>query len=281
MTWQQLQQHITTNLHSIYGNREAQHIAYILLVEIGNINKVDFIIHKNKEVNNSIEQKVLQALELLMTHKPIQQVMGSAWFYKYKFFVDENVLIPRPETEELVELVIKENKKVEKIIDIGTGSGCIAISLQKQIANSLVTAIDTSYKALQVATKNATNIEANVNFLALDFLEEYNWNKLEKYDLIVSNPPYITYEEKAEMKENVLQFEPHLALFTPNNNALIFYRKIVLFANNHLNKNGKVYVEINETLGKETLAIFQNNNFKAELIKDLQQKDRIIKAWKD
>jgi release factor glutamine methyltransferase len=223
----------------------------------------------------SVEQSIAQLLQ----HKPIQQIVGYTWFAGNKFFVDENVLIPRPETDELVEHILNEHQnQAISIIDIGTGSGCIAISLKHKLPQATVTAVDVSNKALAIAAKNASHIGSDVNFLHLDFLDESNWNQLPTFDIIVSNPPYIKELEKAQMHNNILLHEPHLALFVPNDNALIFYVKIALFAQTHLKINGCVWLEINEALGKETAAVFIDNGFNAQIILDMQGKERIIKA---
>ena len=217
-------------------------------------------------------------MQQLLLHKPIQQIVGYCWFANCKFIVDENVLIPRPETEELITHIITENKNKQlNILDIGTGSGCIAIAVKKQLPNATITAIDISQKALDIARQNANNLNVDITFIELDFLDESNWNSLPAFDIIVSNPPYIKEDEKQEMSNNVLLHEPHLALFVPNNNALLFYKKIKKFSQNKLKKNGVIWLEINENLSDETADLFNLLGYKTEIKTDMQGKKRMIK----
>jgi release factor glutamine methyltransferase len=255
---------IATQLLPLYSKREAQNIGNLLMEELTQQSRTERLM--NKDANLSIEQETYlkKSVLQLVQHQPIQQVIGYAWFAANKFVVNENVLIPRPETEELVAHIIADNMgKQLAILDIGT-----------------VSAIDISPKALEVASVNTKNLNAVVAFTQLNFLNNDTWQLLPQYDVIVSNPPYIKDVEKQAMSNNVLLHEPHLALFVPNDKALIFYEKIVAFAITHLKKNGVIWVEINEELGNETLAVFKNQGFDAELIKDMQQKNRMLKAWK-
>lgn len=279
MNLQQAHINIVTQLSKIYDRREANNIANLLLTNLTKLTKTQRLVANDQQLTPQQLQTLNNYIIELLNHKPIQQILGYAFFYKHKFIVDENVLIPRPETEELIDLIVKETQNFDwNILDIGTGSGCIAISLNKELKNATITAIDVSTKALSIAKENANNLNSNIKIIELDFLDESNWLLLQKFDIIISNPPYITFEEKEEMRQNVLQHEPHIALFTPNNDAVIFYRKIADFALQHLNKNGKIYLEINETLSKETAEVFINKGFDAVIIKDLQGKDRMIKA---
>ncbi len=216
----------------------------------------------------------------LLAEVPIQQITQKAFFYGYEFFVNQNVLIPRPETEELVREIIAFNDfKNPKIIDIGTGSGCIAVSLKKKIPQANILALDASSKALHVAKHNAQELQADVNFKLLDFLDEAIRQTLGVYDIIVSNPPYIALEEKHRMDTHVITHEPSMALFTQND-PLIFYKTIVEFSKRHLSNKGFIAVEINEFLHQETLEVFQQ--FKTSVVKDMQGKPRIILAqWVD
>ena len=280
MNLQQANKHIVNELINIYDKREAQNICNLLLENITTLTKIERLTNANILLTQLQQNQLNKALQQLLQHKPIQQILGYTWFYKNKFFVDESVLIPRSETEELVALILQENKNnAFNILDIGTGSGCIAISLKHQLPNATITAIDISHKALQIAKKNAAAIDVDINFIELDFLNEDTWKALPRFDLIVSNPPYITEFEKLEMRNNVLQYEPHLALFTPKNDVLIFYKKIVNFALTHLNTGGKIYAEINETLSIETAEKFINKGFEAIIIKDMQGKNRMIKVY--
>ena len=270
----------TLELEKIYSEREANNIAAIVMEEITGFNKIERFFNKDFVLTISQEKKLNEYLKELLAHKPLQYVLGKTCFYKNQFLVNEHVLIPRPETEELVNLIIKDQQnKQQSIIDIGTGSGCIAISLKKNLPLTNITAIDCSKAALNVATKNAKRLKTEITFLHLDFLVEKNWNNLGSFDIIVSNPPYIKEEEKLSMFKNVLDYEPHVAMFVSDNDALIFYRKIIEFSKKLLNPYGCIYVEINELLGLETEHLFKQNNYTTLLIKDLQGKQRMLKAW--
>ena len=278
MILQEAHQLLLQNLLSIYDDREARNIADIITEYITGFKGTDRMLNKNTLLNNVQESKYKDCINRLIQHEPVQYITGIAWFYKYPFIVNNHVLIPRPETEELVEHIINENIGKEiSIIDIGTGSGCIAISLKKNLS-ALVSAMDISIDALTIAKRNATDLAASINFIQQDFLNEGLWNMLEKYDVIVSNPPYIKYVEKEEMNNNVLQHEPHLALFVEHEDPLLFYRKTALFGKTHLNTDGSIWMEINESLGKETKEMFEQSGYHTLLYKDLQGKDRMIKA---
>ncbi len=279
MNFQEATKLITNSLQKIYTSRESQNIAAILMEDITKLSATQRLIASTTDLTSTQIIAIEQNIAQLLLHKPIQQIVGHTWFAGNKFFVDENVLIPRPETDELVEHIIKlQQNRTISIIDIGTGSGCIAVSLKNKLPNATVIAIDISNKALAIAEKNASEIGVTVNFLQLDFLQESNWKQLPPFDVIVSNPPYIKELEQAQMHNNVLLHEPHLALFVPNDNALIFYKKIALFAKTHLKPNGSIWLEINEALGKETAAVFIDNGFDAEIILDMQGKERMIKV---
>ena len=229
----------------------------------------------NKGPKETFYRTVLDELKL---GKPIQYILGDCEFYGLKFKVNPNVLIPRPETEELVDLIIHQNKNSEiTILDIGTGSGCIAIALQKKLSLSSVTAMDISEDALALAQENAGLNQVEIAFFNDDALV-LNSQKNPQYDIIVSNPPYIANTEKKEMSHQVLEHEPHLALFVDDANPLIFYEKISDFALTNLSPQGKLYFEINQSLGLETKKLLENKGFSAEIIKDIIGNDRIIEA---
>jgi len=207
--------------------------------------------------------------------------------------VNEHVLIPRPETEELVEWVVTEiwNKKLEirnkkvsnstfTILDIGTGSGCIAIALKRELQKAELYAIDISNDALLVAKQNAADQKAEINFLQLDFLNERQWSLLPSFDFIISNPPYIPENEKDKLAKNVVDHEPDVALFVTDNDPFIFYKKFASFADNHLKEKGKIFVEVHEDYSKGVQKIFEEKNFKIEIKKDIYGKDRMVKAYK-
>jgi release factor glutamine methyltransferase len=210
---------------------------------------------------------------------PIQYILGETEFYGLPFYVNESVLIPRPETEELVDWIQKENYKSAElnILDIGTGSGCIAIALRHEFPSSTVDAFDVSEKALETAKQNATHNKLEVNFKAVDILNAPAFNK--KWDIIVSNPPYITENEKDTILSNVLDHEPHLALFVPDNDPLLFYREIAFFAQQYLTPAGKLYFEINRNAGNHTLELLTGMGYRdVELRKDISGNDRMVRA---
>lgn len=273
-------------LKTIYDERESNNIADWIFENITGVKKLDRITDKQRVLNNSTIQKLGNVLQQLLTHKPVQYVLGEAWFYKMKLKVNEHVLIPRPETEELVEWVVAEirNKKVSDssftIVDIGTGSGCIAIALKKELPDAGIFAIDVSNDALQLAKQNATDQNVNINFLQLDFLNEKDWETLPSFNIIVSNPPYIPENEKNKLGKNVVDYEPHIALFVTENDPFIFYKKMASFAEKHLKEKGKTFVEVHEDYSNEVQQIFAKKNFTTEIKKDIYGRDRMIKAYK-
>ncbi|MBO9618629.1 MAG: peptide chain release factor N(5)-glutamine methyltransferase [Niabella sp.] len=218
----------------------------------------------------------------LQLQEPIQYILKEAWFYDIPFYVDENVLIPRPETEELVHWVIGENhtRQVLSILDIGSGSGCIPVILKRKLPQAAVTSCDISPGALAVAGRNAMRYNAAINFIQLDFLNETLWPQLPTADVIISNPPYIPEKDKESMHNNVLNYEPALALFVPDQDPLLFYRKIAVAAKQLLNPGGAIYVEIHESLGAATRALFNENGFSSIIKADMQGKERLVKATK-
>lgn len=267
---------VKSSLTNIYDEVEASNITFLLLEKLLKIRKQDVILNDACVVDSEI---VLQAISRLQQHEPIQYVLGEAHFFDFDFKVTPAVLIPRPETEELVALIIEENKEKENliIVDIGTGSGCIAIVLAKKLKNPSVYGIDINTSALNIARENAQRNEAEVIFLESDILQ----NKLSmSADIIVSNPPYIRELEKAQMQTNVLDFEPSQALFVPDELPLLFYEKITTLAQRSLKFGGKLYFEINENFGHEVVSLLRLSNSFSEvkLIKDLQGKDRIVSA---
>jgi len=271
----------TKKLKAIYGDREAETISDWVFESLTGMKRWERRANLHKEIKTSEYQKLQKYLQELLRHNPVQYVLNESWFYKMKFFVNEDVLIPRPETEELVEWIVNDlrvqNSNVN-ILDIGSGSGCVSISLKKELPGSLVTAIDVSEKALEVAKKNAKELNALIDFLQIDFLDEARWNILPRYDVIVSNPPYIALKEKESLEKNVIDFEPELALFVEDSDPFIFYKKIAGFSKTHLKEGGKIYVEINETSGEEIKEVFEKEEFKTTIKKDIYGKDRMVKA---
>jgi release factor glutamine methyltransferase len=267
-------------LASIYGEDESESFFYIILENKNNLKRLDLALNIDLEFSEADIEVWNSILEKLKLEIPIQYILGTTSFFGLEFQVNENVLIPRPETEELVEWILSNNLKIQKsknlkILDIGTGSGCIAISLAKNLPNAEVFAIDISEKALEIARKNAEINEVKVAFSKKNILETVDL--LENFDIVVSNPPYVRNLEKHEIKKNVLDNEPHLALFVDDNDALIFYRKIAELAQKNLSENGQLYFEINQYLGQETVDLLQKMNFKnIELRKDIYGNDRMI-----
>lgn len=273
-------------LMSLYDVGEAESFFYLILEDKHQLKRIDLALNPELAFSESEVQIWNSILEQLKQEIPIQYILGTTSFYGLEFEVNENVLIPRPETEELVDWIISSNKDTShtiKILDIGTGSGCIAISLAKNIPNAHVFAIDVSEKALATAKKNAQRNNVNVSFIQKDILEVVTLSAVEgleeQFDIIVSNPPYVRNLEKEEIKKNVLDHEPHLALFVDDDNALIFYRKIADLAEKNLSRNGQLYFEINQYLGKEMIDLLSKKSFQSiELRKDIYENDRMMKA---
>jgi len=267
-------------LNNLYSNNEIISFFEIVLEYYIDFTKTDIFFKNNYIVKNPILDKIINVVERLSHNEPIQYILGTSDFYGLKFKVDKNVLIPRGETEELVDWILKENSDIvnAKILDIGTGSGCIAISIAANIKNALVDAIDISQDTLNIAKKNAIKNSCEINTILLDILnfEKSNYD-FHSYDIIVSNPPYVRELEKKMMHKNVIDFEPALALFVKNNNALIFYEKIAKFAKKQLKPNGKLYFEINEVFGNEVVQLLEHLGYKDIVLKkDLYRKDRML-----
>jgi len=269
-------------LQDICDVMEAESFFYLILEDKFQLKRIDLALNPDFTFSEKDIQEWKLILEELKKEKPIQYILGTTEFFGLPFTVNENVLIPRPETEELVEWIVNEVSTVEKskaikILDIGTGSGCIAIVLAKNLPTARVFAIDVSKKALEVAKKNVEINSVSVTFLEKNILETDDL--VEQFDIIVSNPPYVRNLEKQEIKKNVLENEPHLALFVDDLDALLFYRKIASLATKNLNHGGKLYFEINQYLGKEMLELLQEFGFSdIELRKDIYGNDRMIRA---
>ena len=281
------QQHIFhEKLDAIYGNKEVESFFYILTEFFLNLKRIDIALNPYIELNKNQVNLFEQALNKLLLEEPIQYITGETEFYSLKFNVTKHTLIPRPETEELVEWIIKthKNQKDINILDIGTGSGCIAISLAKHLPSANIFALDISEDALEIAKHNAKNNFVTLNFSNLNILEKSLWDKQFKksqFDVIVSNPPYVRQSEKKEMKGNVLKHEPELALFVEDINPLRFYKTISEFSQNKLKPNGTLYFEINQYLGTEMQQLLKDFGFnKIELKQDIFKNDRMIKGIK-
>ena len=275
-----------SELEKIYDPNEANALIMILLEHYFSINRVKMALEPELRLSESELLTLHFAVKELLKNRPIQYIIGETEFCGMRFMVDENVLIPRPETEEMVKMIVSRRDKAClvptgcDVLDIGTGSGCIAISLAKMIQNSVVTAVDVSEKALEIAKKNAEANDVNVRFILDDILNPQNKELIDnQYDIIVSNPPYVCDSEKTEMRANVLDYEPSTALFVSDNDPLIFYRKILEFAQKELKPDGEVWFEINEKFGEEMKNLCLDMGFKnAEIIKDFRERDRIVRA---
>jgi release factor glutamine methyltransferase len=280
MTLHEAQQQLTKSLYDLYDDREAANIADWVMEHVTGMRKIDRIMHKQSPLAPQRIDQLQQYTRQLLDHRPVQYVLHEAWFCGLPFYVDENVLIPRPETEELVEWIAEDvrSRKYFSILDIGTGSGCIPISLKKKLPQAEIYACDVSEQALAVASKNAAAQQTPVHFLEADFLNTATWPTLPAVDVIVSNPPYIPHHNQSTMLQNVLAWEPHLALFVPNEDPLVFYDAIARFAQEKLRPGGSIFVEIHEDLGAQTKALFELKGFAAEVKKDFQGKDRMVKA---
>lgn len=277
--------YFNSELSDHYPKTEIQSFLSIVLEEYMGLQRIDLITKPNFTIESGLLNTLKNVIQKLKSHQPIQYIIGKTEFYGLPFLVNEHVLIPRPETEELVEWILESCKVKGKstkgstleIIDIGTGSGCIPIALKKNLSNTRISAIDVSKGALVVARKNAQLNEVKIEFIEKNILETEDLHQ--KYDIIISNPPYVRELEKVEIKPNVLENEPHLALFVEDHDPLIFYRKIAKLAKDHLNENGRLFFEINQYLGKEMLEMMRLLGFQNVLLKkDLFGNDRMIKA---
>lgn len=280
MTIHELTKNISRELQKIYDTAEALNLATWLVEYVTGYDKSLIALSKTIQVTQSHQENIHILLSRMLNHEPIQYVLEEAWFYGMRFFVNKHVLIPRPETEELVDWIIKENRqrtKPIKVLDIGTGSGCIPIVLKKYLPAAEVLSLDVSAEALEVAKQNATTKNLEINFIQLDFLDSSTWNDLPKSDIIVSNPPYVTFNEKSSMRENVLNYEPHTALFVPDEDPLVFYRAIAEFGKTHLNEGGQIYCELNADLGEKTRELFNEYGYKSELKLDMQGNQRMMR----
>ena len=284
MTLKEFQLFFFKALQNIYPSTEIETFFFWLIEEKLQLKRVDTVLHPHFLLQDAVVLELKNSTQRLQNEEPIQYILGKTEFYGLPFLVNKNVLIPRPETEELVNWILEEAKKIPSnskanvsILDLGTGSGCIAIAMAKNLKNSFITAIDISTGALQVAKQNAHLNKVTIQFIEADIL------KIEKltntYNFIISNPPYVRELEKIEMKNNVLQNEPHTALFVSDKNPLIFYEKIADLAKQHLTEKGLLFLEINQYLGIETVKMLKEKGFIfIELKKDLFGKDRMIKA---
>lgn len=279
MTISEFKQYFKTALSEIYTESESSFLYSVFIQKIVGLDAFYQRRFADQELLIDDEDRLQQVISELKTRKPYQHILGETDFYGMKFFVDENVLIPRPETEELLEIAIKKIQRLRlthenlKILDIGTGSGVIPLVLKKHFSEAEISSIDFSEKALETAKRNADFHQLDIHFIHSDYL---NSELTENYDVIISNPPYIGIEEEFEIADSVKEFEPKMALFSPTPDALIFYRKIAEDSKKHLNPNGFLFLEINQKLGPETLELYTDHFSEAQLIKDLSENDRFI-----
>lgn len=320
MTVQQSTQQLLFSLFHIYKEREARNIADLVMESVTGWKRIDRIINKLVPLSKEMEILLAGYTQDLLRHKPVQYVLHEAWFYDMKFYVDEQVLIPRPETEELVRWVVDEvrsresavgaglapapsesgirsrdasiessvleahkNQQVDyiNILEIGTGSGCIAIALKKKLPAAGVYSCDVSKKALEIAAENAAANQIPVEFILCDFLNPVKRNALPLTDIIVSNPPYVPHCEMETMHQHVINYEPHLALFVSDNDPLLFYREIAGHAQTHLTDSGQIFVELHEDMGDAVSEVFRLSGFEdLELRQDMQGKNRMLKAMR-
>lgn len=287
MNIQELKVYIHETLSAIYEQSEIDAFLYRLVEYQLKLNKIDFVLKPDYRIKDKDDFFLKNAIQELLQEQPIQYIIGETEFYGLTFKVNENTLIPRPETEELVDWILKDCSLLDEglrsnlsILDIGTGSGCIPISLAKNLPNAKVSTVDVSENAINTAQTNAKINNVDVSFIHADILKHEEIDVIDKIDVIVSNPPYVRNLEKQEIKKNVLEYEPHLALFVDDNDALVFYRKITEFAIKNLTKKGVLYFEINQYLGKETVDLIRSYGFQSvELKKDLSGNYRMIKAY--
>jgi release factor glutamine methyltransferase len=289
------ERHIRLELQGIYEDQEVSNIAVIVVEHISALSRAERLANKEQQLKDHEIRKLDNILQRLRRNEPVQYVINKAWFYGMELYVDKNVLIPRPETEELVEWIIKDIRasgsdvfvrrgaeadetSFLKILDIGTGSGCIALALKRSMPKAEVWGCDNSDEALAVARRNGSALDIRVDFQGMNFLDPDQQKQLPTVDIIVSNPPYIPLNNKDQMHPNVVNYEPHSALFVPDDDPLIFYKAIAAFSKKRLYPKGCIYLEINEDLGKDVVAIFEKEGFKMELKKDMQGKERMIKA---
>lgn len=290
------ERYIKDHLKEIYEEQEAANIAGLAIEHITGFSKTERVSKKEEQLPSSQMNLLQENLQRLKQHEPIQYIMNKAWFYGMELYVDKNVLIPRPETEELVQWIVDDvkasgkdvfvRKPTEsdettklKILDVGSGSGCIPLALKKTMPNAEVWGCDISEEALNVARRNGSSLDIRVDFQGVNFLDEGQQKLLPTVDIIVSNPPYVPLSDKEQMNANVVDHEPHTALFVPNNDPLVFYRALAVFGKKRLYENGSIYMEIHEELANDVVNLFKKNGYiNVDVKKDMQGKDRMVKA---
>lgn len=295
MKWGEAEIWLRKELAGLYDEAEAANIASWVMEHLTGAPRLDRITRSNEPLRVEQLHHLTEVHHRLLQHEPVQYVLGESYFYGLKLFVDSNVLIPRPETEELVDWVVRDVKAagkdvferrpneadfttVLKVLDVGTGSGCIALALKKAMPKAEVWGCDISEGALNVARRNGSELDIRVDFQGLDFLDSAQQKSLPTVDIVVSNPPYIPLNDKETMRPNVVAHEPHTALFVPDNDALVFYGALAAFGHHRLYSGGSIYCEIHEDLGPAVVAIFEREGYTTELRRDMQGKNRMVKA---
>lgn len=278
----ELKSTLIQKLLAIYDADEAKNIIEWLLEDRLQLSSIQLKMLSENRVDSAVLQRISQDMQELLNNRPIQQVLGYTYFHGLKIQVNEHVLIPRPETEELVQLIIStlDHSLHYKVLDIGTGTACIPLALKKNLPLLQITAADISTEALVIAQLNASALDIDVNILQMDILSNSIDEAISHFDVIVSNPPYIRLSEKYEMRENVLRYEPHLALFVEDDDALLFYKKIIDFICKHNQKSCYLFLEINELYANEIAILLAQNNFvKISIHQDMQGKERMVSAF--
>ena len=282
-------------LKEIYDDAEAGNIASLAMEHLTSYSRTDRVTKKDTTITEEQTALLQQYIRRLKDHEPIQYIMNRTWFYGMELYVDRDVLIPRPETEELVDWVIKDiqesgldvfNRQPAeadvtrslKILDVGTGSGCIALALKRTMPLAEVWGCDISDRALNVARRNGSELDVRVDFQSVDFLNPAQQKHLPSVDILVSNPPYVPQKDKNDMRPNVLQFEPHTALFVDDDDPLVFYKALLRFCRNRLYQRGHIYMEIHENLGNAIKDLFEKEGYEVVVRKDMQGKDRLVRA---
>lgn len=269
-------------LSNLYSADEATAIAHEYIESLTGLKKMDRLLAKDDLLNEVQYTTFHKDFERMIIGEPLQHITGYQWFASYKFIVNNHVLIPRPETEELIQWLVEECKikTAISILDIGTGSGCIPIAIKKKLPTANVTSCDISEEAITIAKLNAQNMNTSIQFIQLDFLKEVHWKDLPNVDVLISNPPYIPVSEKENLDKNVRDFEPATALFVADDDPFIFYRKIAVFGLQKLNPNGAIYCEIHQNFAEETMAVFNQAGYSnIELRKDIYGNDRMLKVF--
>jgi release factor glutamine methyltransferase len=284
MTIEDANRQLISSLGTIYDDREASSIASLVMEKLTGASKSLRVIHKLNELPEDQEILFRKWFEELMLNRPVQYVLGEAWFSGLRFYVDERVLIPRPETEELVAWVLEDLEPLLtedfKILDIGTGTGCIPVSIGKKRKDLRLLACDFSIPALEVARKNSQDNQVPIEFIYADMLSNSFWDLIPAINMIISNPPYIPGQQRAVLDKHVRNFEPAIALFVPDEDPIVFYKQIGLLAKKKLIGGGKVFLETHHDYSKAVLTWYQENGFTVELRKDLSGKNRMIRAIK-